>query len=75
MAFVISKIIKVHCKCYQPWPLAPLITLTLAFIILDITKISSNNCFLVVLYWTVWDRKQTNICMFLVDHKKMSCQK
>ena len=55
MALVISKIIKVsvHCKCYQPRPSAPLITLTLTLIIPDITKISSNNCFLVVLHWTV----------------------
>ena len=55
LAFVISKIIKVsvHCKCYQPQPWAPLITLTLTLIIPDMTKTSSNNCFLVVLHWTV----------------------
>ena len=31
-------------KCYQPWPSARLITLTLTLIILNITKTSSNNC-------------------------------
>ena len=31
-------------KCYQPRPSARLITLTLTFIIPDITKTSSNNC-------------------------------
>ena len=33
-------------KCYQPWPLAWLITLTLTLIIPDITKTSANNCLL-----------------------------
>ena len=33
-------------KCYQPWPLAQLITLTLTLIIPDITKTLSNNCLL-----------------------------
>ena len=31
-------------KCYQPRPSARLITLSLTFIIPDITKTSSNNC-------------------------------
>ena len=30
-------------KCYQPWRLAWLITLTSTLIILDITETSSNN--------------------------------
>ena len=33
-------------KCYQPLPLAWLITLTLTLIIPDITKTSANNCLL-----------------------------
>ena len=52
-AFVISRI---HPngglgKCYQPWPSARLITLTLTLIIPDITKASSNNCLFILLRW------------------------
>jgi len=39
-------------KCYQPWPSAWLITLTLTLIIPDITKASSNNyCLFILLPW------------------------
>ena len=35
-------------KCYQPWPLAWLVILTLNFIILDIRQTESNdNCFII----------------------------
>ena len=45
--FMISGIIEVSVlKCYQPWPLAQLISLTANLIILDITKTSSSNCFI-----------------------------
>ena len=33
-------------KCYQPWPLAWLVTLTSTLINLEITKTSSYNCLL-----------------------------
>ena len=45
-----------HSKCYQPWPSASLVTLTLILIILDITKTKSNddNNFLLLFYYTLF---------------------
>ena len=53
LAFVISRIHpnEGRGKCYQPWPSARLITLTLTLIIPDITKASSNNCLFILLPW------------------------
>ena len=45
--FVISRIIKVEVGVISRSRRLTLITLTKTFIILDITKIESNNCFII----------------------------
>ena len=59
-----------HSKCYQPWPLAWLVTPTLILIILDITKTKSNDdnnyCFIIHCFEeTLYTEPQNTLALLL----------
>ena len=59
-----------HSKCYQPWPSAWLVTLTLILIILDITKTKSNDdnnyCFIIHCFEeTLYTEPQNTLALLL----------